>query len=167
MFATRFVRFASTSVPKATLIERKGGNTTKLAADELFSKGKFVVFGVPGAFTPVCSTKHVPSFLQNADAIKAKGVTDVACVSINDPFVMEAWGNQLGAPEKGVRLLADPSGEFTKALDLATDLSAAGLGLRSKRYSMIIENGQVKKVNIEDSPGDFKVSTAENILSEL
>jgi peroxiredoxin len=134
--------------------------------DEIFKGKKVVLFAVPGAFTPTCSNNHLPGFLQNAEAIKSKGIDAIAVVSVNDIFVMEAWKKASGAFGK-IEFLADGNGEFAKALDLTMDGAAAGLGLRSKRYAMIVDNGVVKTLNIEEAPGKAEVSSADNILKAL
>ena len=134
--------------------------------DEVFKGKKVVLFAVPGAFTPTCSNNHLPGFLKNADAIKAKGVDTIAVTGVNDVFVFDAWKKATGAGGK-IEFLADGNGEFAKALDLAMDGSAAGLGIRSKRYAMLVEDGVVKKLNIEDTPGKAENSGAENLLKQM
>jgi peroxiredoxin (alkyl hydroperoxide reductase subunit C) len=126
---------------------------------------KIVIFALPGAFTPTCSAKHVPGYLEHFDAIKAKGVDEIWCVSVNDPFVMGAWGRDLKVGKK-VRMLGDGSGDFTKKLGMEFDLSARGLGVRSQRYAMIVDNGVVKSLDLE-GPGKFEVSDAASILKKL
>ncbi len=134
--------------------------------DEVFKGKKVVLFAVPGAFTPTCSNNHLPGFLQNADAIKAKGVDTIAVTGVNDVFVFDAWKKATGAGGK-IEFLADGNGDFAKALDLAMDGSVAGLGTRSKRYAMLVEDGVVKKLNIEDAPGKAENSGAENLLKQM
>ncbi len=134
--------------------------------DEIFKGKKVVLFAVPGAFTPTCSNHHLPGFLKNADAIKAKGVDTIAVTGVNDVFVFDAWKKATGAGGK-IEFLADGNGEFAKALDLALDGSAAGLGIRSKRYAMLVEDGVVTKLNIEDAPGKAENSGAENLLKQM
>jgi peroxiredoxin (alkyl hydroperoxide reductase subunit C) len=126
---------------------------------------KIVIFALPGAFTPTCSAKHVPSYVEHFDAIKAKGVDEIWCVSVNDPFVMGAWGRDQKVGKK-IRMLGDGSAEFTKKLGLELDLIARGLGVRSDRYAMIVENGVVKTLDRE-APGKFEVSDAASILKKL
>ena len=126
---------------------------------------KIVIFGLPGAFTPTCSAKHVPGYVANYDALKAKGVDEIWCVSVNDAFVMGAWGKDQQVNGK-VRMMADGSGEFTKKLGLELDLVARGLGIRSDRYVMIVDNGVVKHLAVE-GPGKFEVSNAESALAAL
>lgn len=123
---------------------------------------KIAVFGLPGAFTPTCSAKHVPGYLAQTDALKAAGVDEIWCISVNDPFVMGAWGREQQAVGK-VRMLGDGSAAFTNALGLAQDMSARGFGVRSRRYSMLVDDGVVKTLNVEE-PGKFEVSDAETML---
>ncbi|HVZ91185.1 MAG TPA: peroxiredoxin [Rhizomicrobium sp.] len=152
-------------VPSATLMQKQDGGPKPVKTDELFAGKKVVVFGLPGAFTPTCSAKHLPGFIQNADAIRRKGVDVIACVSVNDAFVMGAWGEQQGAGDK-VMMLADGNGEFAHALGLEMDASRFGMGKRVQRFSMIVEDGVVKALNVEE-PGAFSVSSAEHILKQL
>ena len=126
---------------------------------------KVVIFAVPGAFTPTCSQKHLPGFIENADALKGKGVDTIACVSVNDPFVMRAWGENVGSGEK-VLMLADGSGIWTAALGASLDLTDKGLGVRSTRYSLLADDGVVKVLHLEEG-GAFNVSSAEDILKDL
>jgi len=136
-----------------------------MTTDELF-KGKTVaLFSVPGAFTPTCSAKHLPGFVQNAAALKAKGVDTIACTAANDVFVMNAWGKEQGCGDKVV-MLADGSADFARSLGLQLDLTARGMGLRAQRYSMVVKDGVVSKLNVE-APGAFEVSSAEHLLSQL
>jgi peroxiredoxin len=134
--------------------------------DEIFKGKKVVLFGVPGAFTGTCHKSHLPGFIKNADAIKAKGVDTIAVTGVNDHFVMDAWRDASNAAGK-VEFLADGNGEFAKAIDLSFDGSGNGMGTRSRRYAMIVEDGVVKTLNIEEAPGKVDVSSAENILSAL
>lgn len=130
------------------------------------AEGKTIaVLALPGAFTPTCSAKHLPGFIQHAEAFKAKGVDEIWCISVNDAFVMEAWGKAVGASGK-VRMLADGAALYTQAIGMGLDLTARGLGLRSQRYSMLIKNGVVSQVNL-DQPGQFEQSTAEVLLAQL
>jgi peroxiredoxin len=129
-------------------------------------KGKrVVIFGLPGAFTPTCSAKHLPGFVTNFDQLKAKGVDTIACVSVNDAFVMDAWGKNQNAGDK-VMMLADGNAEFTDKMGLSFDASGFGMGKRSQRYAMVVDNGTVKALNVE-KPGAFDVSSAEAILKAL
>jgi peroxiredoxin len=140
-----------------------GPNTFNVS--ELTKGKKIVIFGLPGAFTPTCSAQHVPGYVQQAEALKAKGVDEIWCVSVNDAFVMGAWGRDQKSTGV-VRMMADGSGVYTKALDLEFDLTAKGLGVRSQRYSMLVEDGVVKQLNVE-APGKFEVSNAETMLKQL
>jgi peroxiredoxin (alkyl hydroperoxide reductase subunit C) len=133
--------------------------------EKLAAGKKIVLFALPGAFTPTCSAKHVPGYVEHYDAIKAKGVDEIWCVSVNDPFVMGAWGCDLNVGKK-IRMLGDGSAEFTKKLGLELDLISRGLGVRSDRYAMIIEDGVVKSLDRE-APGKFEVSDAASMLKKL
>jgi glutaredoxin/glutathione-dependent peroxiredoxin len=137
-----------------------------VTTDELFAPGKkIVVFALPGAFTPTCSAKHVPGFVAEADKFKAKGVDAIACISVNDAFVMGAWGKDQKAGDK-VMMLGDGAAEFTNAMGLAMDLTKNGMGVRSQRYAMIVKDGKVDQLFVE-KPGAFEVSAAENVLKHL
>ena len=152
-------------IPSATLMQMKEGGPKPVKTDDLFAGKKVVVFALPGAFTPTCSAKHLPGFVQNADALKAKGVDAIACVSVNDAFVMGAWGDQQKVGDK-VMMLADGNGDLTKALGLELDGSRFGMGKRSQRFAMVVDNGVVKQLNVEE-PGAFAVSSAEHVLKQL
>jgi glutaredoxin/glutathione-dependent peroxiredoxin len=152
-------------IPSATLMQMTESGPAPITTDELFGGKTVVLFSVPGAFTPTCSAKHVPGFVQNADAFKAKGVDAIACISVNDVFVMNAWGKDQSAGGK-VHMLADGNGDFTKALGLEMDASKFGMGTRGQRFSFIAKNGVISELNIE-APGEFKVSSAEHALSQL
>jgi peroxiredoxin len=134
--------------------------------DEIFKGKKVVLFAVPGAFTPTCHKNHLPGFVQNAAAIKAKGIDSIAVTAVNDGFVMDAWKKASNAEGK-VEFLADGNGEFAKAIDMTLDGSGNGLGLRSKRYSMLVEDGVVKKLNVEEAPGKAETSGADALLKQL
>jgi glutaredoxin/glutathione-dependent peroxiredoxin len=133
--------------------------------DQLTKGKKVVLFGLPGAFTPTCSAKHVPSYIADFDKLKAKGVDTIACLSVNDPFVMGAWGREQHAGGK-VRMLADGSAEYTKTLGLELDLTGRGMGVRCQRFSMLVDDGVVKTLNIE-APGKYEVSGADTMLRQL
>jgi peroxiredoxin (alkyl hydroperoxide reductase subunit C) len=133
--------------------------------EKLVAGKKIVIFALPGAFTPTCSAKHVPGYVEHYDAIKAKGVDEIWCLSVNDPFVMGAWGRDQKVGKK-IRMMADGSAEFTKKLGLELDLTARGFGVRSDRYAMIVEDGVVKSLDRE-APGKFEVSDAASILKKL
>ena len=132
---------------------------------EVFKDKKVVLFAVPGAFTPTCHKNHLPGFLQSSDAIKAKGVDAIAVTGVNDVFVMDAWKKASGADK--IEFLSDGNGDFAKAIDLWIDGSGMGLGVRSKRYSMLVEDGVVKKLNVEEAPGKAETSSAETLLKQL
>jgi peroxiredoxin len=134
--------------------------------DDIFKGKKVVLFAVPGAFTPTCHKNHLPGFLKNADTIKSKGVDTIAVTGVNDVFVMNAWKKDTGAEGK-IEFLADGSADFAKALELSLDATAGGLGIRSKRYSMVVDDGVVKALNIEEAPGKAEVSGADNLLKQL
>jgi peroxiredoxin len=134
--------------------------------DEVFKGKKVALFAVPGAFTPTCSNLHMPSFLNNIDAFKAKGIDTVAVTAVNDAFVMKAWADKTGGDGK-IDFLADGSAEFAKGIDMTLDASGNGLGIRSKRYSMLVEDGVVKKINIEEAPGKCEVSGGQALLGQI
>ena len=140
------------------------GPATKTTED-IFKGKRVVLFAVPGAFTPTCHKNHMPGFVQNADAIKAKGIDTIAVTGVNDVFVMDAWKKASGADK--IEFLSDGNGDFAKAIDLWIDGSGMGLGVRSKRYSMLIEDGVVKKLNVEEAPGKADLSGADNLLKQL
>jgi peroxiredoxin len=140
-----------------------GPNSFKVA--DLVKGKKIAIFGLPGAFTPTCSAKHVPGYVANYDKLKAKGVDEIWCISVNDAFVMGAWGKDQHAGGK-VRMMADGSATLTKALGLELDLTARGMGVRSNRYSMLVDNGVVKSLNVE-GPGKFEVSDADTMITQL
>jgi peroxiredoxin len=134
--------------------------------DEIFKGKKVALFAVPGAFTPTCSNLHIPSFLNNIAAFKAKGVDTVAVTAVNDAFVMKQWAEKTGGDGK-IDFLADGSADFAKAVDMALDASANGLGIRSKRYSMLVDDGVVKQINVEDAPGKCDISGGEALLKQI
>ena len=136
-----------------------------ISSDELFAGKKVVLFSVPGAFTPTCSAKHLPSFRDKAAELKAKGVDAIACVAVNDAFVMKAWGAEQNALD-AMMMLGDGNGEFTKAVGLEMDAGKFGMGLRSQRYSMLVKDGVVAELNVEEG-GEYRVSSAEYLLGKL
>ena len=142
------------------------GRPAPKTTDEVFKGRKVVLFAVPGAFTPTCHKNHMPGFVAKADEIKAKGVDAILDTAVNDVFVLDAWTKQSGSEGK-IEYLADGNGEFARAVDLTVDASGNGLGIRSKRYAMVVEDGVVKTLNVEDSPGKAEVSSAENLLKAL
>jgi peroxiredoxin len=150
-------------IPAATLMRMKDGRPEPISTDEIFKGKKVVLFALPGAFTPTCSAKHLPGYIQNEAALKAKGVDTIVCLSVNDAFVMGAWGEQQSAGDK-ILMLADGNGDFTRALGLEFDATKFGMGKRSQRYSMLVDDGVVKSLNVEQ-PGAFEVSGAETMLA--
>jgi len=152
-------------IPSVSLkyMDKDGMQTVK--TDDLFKGKKVVLFALPGAFTPTCSAKHLPGFVQNADAIKKKGVDAIACLSVNDAFVMDAWGKAQNVGEK-VMMLADGNADFSKAVGLTMDGTGYGMGTRASRYAMVVDNGVVKTLNVE-APGAFEVSSAEAVMKAL
>jgi peroxiredoxin len=153
-------------LPNATFRVMTSEGPKPKTTDDIFKGKKVALFAVPGAFTPTCSNLHMPSFLNNIDAIKAKGVDTVAVTGVNDVFVMEAWKKATNAGGK-IEFLSDGNGEFAKCIDMAFDGSGNGLGTRSKRYSMLVDNGVVKKLNIEEAPGKCDVSGGQALLGQL
>jgi peroxiredoxin len=136
-----------------------------LSSDELFAGKKVVVVSVPGAFTPTCSAKHLPGFVEHADKFFAKGVDTLACMAVNDTFVMDAWGKDQNVGDK-IKMLADGNGEYARALGLEMDGTAFGMGMRGKRFAIVVSNGVAKHVAIE-APGKFEISSAEAVLAKL
>lgn len=153
-------------LPAATFKVKTDAGTSELTTDDVFAGKKVVLFAVPGAFTPTCSMNHLPGYLENAEAIKAKGVDTIAVVSVNDHYVMGAWAAATKAGDK-ILFLADGSAKFTTAAGLELDLSGGGLGVRSKRYAMIVEDGVVKSLDIEENPGQATVSGAAAVIEKL
>ena len=152
-------------IPNASLKTMADGKMKDVTTEELFAGKKVVLFAVPGAFTPTCSMQHLPCYIAKAGDIKAKGVDTIACLSVNDAFVMDAWGKDRGAGND-VLMLADGNGDFSKAVGLDFDGSGIGFGTRSQRYAMVVEDGVVKALHVEQ-PMKFEVSSAEAILAEL
>jgi len=152
------------SIPQGTLKIMGAEGPTDITTDEIFAGKKVVLFAVPGAFTPGCSLTHLPGFVVNADKIKAAGVDSIVCMAVNDAFVMDAWGKAQNADE--LLMLGDGNGDFTTALGLELDASGFGMGQRSQRFSMIVDDGKVAQLNVETGPG-VDVSSAENILAQL
>jgi peroxiredoxin len=152
-------------LPEATLIVAGPDGPQPTSAADFFAGKRTALFAVPGAFTPTCSAKHLPGFKQRAGDLKAKGIDQIACISVNDAFVMSAWAKDQGITDEVV-MLADGSGDFTKALGMDADFSKFGLGSRSQRYSMVINDGVVESFNLE-GPGEFKVSSADFMVDSL
>lgn len=156
---------AGETIPPMKLTRATPDGPRETSTDEIFAGKTVVLFGVPGAFTPTCSARHLPGFVEQADALKAKGADVVACLAVNDPFVLDAWAKSQGVEDKIV-MLADGSAEFTKKLGLEMDLSARGLGTRSQRFALVAKDGKVAHVAVE-APGAFEVSRAEAVLEAL
>ncbi len=152
-------------IPDMKFKVRQGGDAKDMTTDEIFKGKKVVVFAVPGAFTPTCSMKHLPGFIGKYDELKKKGVDTVACVSVNDHFVMGAWAKDQNAGDK-IMMIADGNGDFTKAVGLELDGSKFGMGPRSQRYSMIVKDGVVQTLNVETG-GEFRVSASDYMLEQL
>jgi len=153
-------------LPEATFRVLGPEGITTLTTGDIFDGKKVVLFAVPGAFTPTCHLKHIPGFIENADAFKKKGIDSVACVAVNDPFVLGAWADASGGKGK-ILFLSDGNAEFTKKIGMDFDGSGVGLGTRSKRYAALVEDGVVKALNVEDSPGVAVESTAAKLLDKL
>jgi glutaredoxin/glutathione-dependent peroxiredoxin len=153
-------------LPSATFRVMTAEGPKPRTTDDIFKGKKVALFAVPGAFTPTCTNMHMPSFLNNAAAFKAKGVNTIAVTGVNDVFVMEAWKKSTGAGDK-VDFLADGNADFAKAIDMTLDASGNGLGIRSKRYSMLVEDGVVKKLNVEDAPGKCDISGGQALLAQV
>jgi glutaredoxin/glutathione-dependent peroxiredoxin len=153
-------------VPAATFTTMTPDGPKPKTSDDVFKGKKVVLFAVPGAFTPTCHKNHMPGFVKNADAIKAKGIDTIAVTAVNDVFVMDAWKKASGAEGK-IEFLADGSADFAKAIGLSLDVSARGLGIRSQRYCMVIDDGVVKSISVEDAPGKAELSGADNLLKKI
>ena len=152
-------------LPEATLMKATSDGPKPVNVSEIFNGKTVALFAVPGAFTPTCSARHLPGFAENLETLKAKGVDTVACVSVNDAFVMGAWAKSQDGADK-ILMLADGNGEFTRAVGLTMDAKGFGMGERSQRYSMLVKDGVVEQLNIEQG-GEFKVSSAEHLLGQL
>ncbi|GGD52886.1 redoxin family protein [Erythrobacter arachoides] len=152
------------TIPDVKLSKATADGPEQVSSSDFFAGRKVALFAVPGAYTPTCSAKHLPGFVDNAEALKAKGVDEIACTSVNDAFVMGAWNKSDGSDD--ITMLADGNGEFARALGLESDFDAYGMGKRSNRYSMIVDDGVVTEINVE-GPGEFGVSGAEHMLGQL
>ena len=152
-------------LPEANFVTMGESGPEPVSGETFFKGRKVALFAVPGAFTPTCSAKHLPGFVEKAGELKAKGIDEVACTSVNDAFVMGAWGKASGVDGK-VTMLADGNGAFAKAIGLEMDGSKFGMGTRAQRYSMVVDDGVVTQLNVE-GPGEFRVSTAEHMLSQI
>lgn len=153
------------SIPNVKLTKASAEGPQPIEASDFFAGKKVALFSVPGAFTPTCSAKHLPGFIEKADALKAKGIDEIACTAVNDAFVMGAWGKSADAGDS-VTMLADGNGDFAEALGLTMDGSGFGLGKRGQRFAMVVNDGVVEKLFVEE-PGDYKVSSAEYMLEKL
>jgi peroxiredoxin len=152
-------------MPSGTLTLATKEGPQKVSAEEFFKGKKVVLFSVPGAFTPTCDAKHLPGFVERAGELRAKGVDTIACLAVNDPFVMKAWGKSQSADDKVV-MIADGNADYTKALGLEMDATGFGMGIRGQRFALTVDNGVVTHVNVE-AKGEFKVSSAESVLAQL
>ena len=153
------------TIPSMKLTQGTAEGPREISTDEVFKGNKVVMFAVPGAFTPTCSAKHLPSFVQNADALKQKGVDKIVCTAVNDAFVLAAWAKSEGVDDRIV-MLADGAGQFAKALGLELDLMGRGMGIRSQRFALVAEDGKITHLAVEP-PGGYEVSSAESILAQL
>ena len=151
-------------LPNTTLVKATADGPDQVESETFFAGRRVALFAVPGAFTPTCSAKHLPGFVEKEAALKAKGIDEVACTSVNDAFVMDAWGKSAGAGD--ITLLADGNGDFAKAVGLTMDGSGFGMGTRSQRYSMLVNDGVVEQLNVE-APGEYRASSAEQLLEQL
>lgn len=152
-------------LPSGNFTTMTANGPEPVSSDDYFKGRTVALFSVPGAFTPTCSAKHLPGYIEKADELKAKGVDEVACMAVNDVFVMDAWGKSAGAEGK-VTMLADGNGDFAKAVGLTMDGSKFGMGTRGQRFSMVVRDGVVAELNVE-APGDFKVSSADHMLAQV
>ena len=155
------------NLPNATLLLMGDDGPTSVTMVDKLTDRKVVIFGLPGAYTGTCSTAHVPSFMRTAEAFKAKGVDEIICLSVNDPFVMKAWGDDTGASAAGITMLGDAESNFTKAIGMNFSAGPVGFVERSKRYSMLVENGIVTILNAEESPGQCEISAGETLLEAM
>ena len=155
------------TLPDATLIRLGDEGPEEVSLDSLTKGRKVVIFAVPGAFTPTCHSAHVPSFLRTKQHFAEKGVDEIVCIAVNDPFVMKAWGEATGAEEAGIAMLADPESAFTKAIGMDFTAPPVGLIARSKRYAMLVDDGTVTILNVEGSPGECEVSAGETLLAQM
>lgn len=154
-------------LPEATLVHLGDEGPAPVAIADKTAGRKVVIFAVPGAYTPTCHSAHVPSFIRTKDQFDAKGVDEIICVSVNDPFVMKAWGADTGATDAGITMLSDAESAFTKAIGMDFDAPPAGLIARSKRYAMLVEDGVVTQLNLEESPGTCETSAGEGLLDVM
>ena len=151
-------------LPSTTFVKATDSGPEQVSSDDFFAGRRVALFSVPGAFTPTCSARHLPGFVDNADALKAKGVDEIACTAVNDAFVLGAW--QKSSDAAGITMLADGNGSFAESVGLTMDGSKFGMGHRGQRYSMLVNDGVVEQLNVE-APGEFKVSSAEHMLEQM
>jgi len=154
-------------LPKANLVQMGPAGPEPISIADLTKGRKVAIFAVPGAYTPTCSSAHVPSFIRTKDQFAAKGVDDIICVSVNDPFVMAAWGNETGATQAGITMLADAECSLTEAIGMRFDAAPAGLIARSLRYAMLVEDGEVKVLQMEQGPGVCELTAGEGLLEAM
>jgi len=154
-------------LPSATLIQMGENGPEAVELSERLAGRKVVIFAVPGAFTPTCDSAHMPSFIRTKSQFEAKGVDEIICISVNDPFVMDTWGDTTGANEAGITMLADAEGAYTKAIDMAFTASPAGLIGRSIRYAMVVEDGTVTQLNLEEARGVCEITAGETLLAAV
>lgn len=155
------------TLPDAVFKTMTDSGLADVPSADIFGSGKVAVFAVPGAFTPTCHARHMPGFVGAMDALRAKGIDKVVCISVNDPFVMDAWGDATTAKAAGITMLCDPTAAFTTAIGLQFDGAGAGLGVRSRRYSMLVEDGVVKVLNVEDAPGQVTCTASEVLIEQI
>ncbi|QFT77667.1 peroxiredoxin [Erythrobacter sp. THAF29] len=151
-------------IPEVTLVKATPEGPQQVSSSEYFAGKRVALFSVPGAFTPTCSAKHLPGFVEKADELRAKGIDEIACTAVNDAFVMAEWNKLAGSAD--ITMLADGNADFVEALGLTMDASGFGMGKRGQRFSLIVNDGVVEQLNVED-PGDFRVSSAEHMLAQL
>lgn len=151
-------------IPQVTLTKATADGPQPVDSTEYFGGKTVALFAVPGAYTPTCSARHLPSFVDKADALKSKGIDEIACISVNDPFVMAAWNDSDGSSD--ITMLADGNGDFAESVGLSMDASKFGMGKRSQRYSMLVKDGVVEQLNVE-GPGEYGVSSAEHLLEQM
>lgn len=154
-------------LPEASLMRLGESGPEAVELSGLLSGRKVAIFAVPGAFTPTCTQAHLPSFIRNMDKLRDKGIGEVICITVNDPFVADAWAASAGADGAGIKVMADPDGSFTRAIGMEFTAPPVGLLDRSKRYAMLVDNGTVMILNVEASPGECDISAAENLLADL
>ncbi|MEM7058718.1 MAG: peroxiredoxin [Pseudomonadota bacterium] len=154
-------------IPNVSLFEMGEAGPGAIESDSVFGGKKIAMFGVPGAFTPTCHQKHVPSFIESAEALKAKGIDQIVCVAVNDPFVMKEWGAASGGAEADIRFVGDSRSELAEAMDIVLDGGAVGLVKRLMRFSAIVDDGVVTALNVEGAPGEMDVTSAEKLLQQI